>query len=105
MKWNLEKKLIVGGLFAALLMMGGISWISYQNAIQLIKSTERVKKTYISLEHLTEIQATLYEADASRRGYFLFGTQLELNRYNLAIAKLFNIVHILEYSLNPTFRS
>ena len=99
MKWNLERKLIVGGLCSALLLMGGISWISYQNAIQLVKSTERVKKTYTTLEHLTEIQATLNEAESGRRGYLLFGTQVELDRYNLAIARLFKALNDLEQSL------
>ncbi len=100
MKWNLEKKLIAGGLCGALLMICGISWISYQNAIQLIKSTERVKKTYTTLEYLTEIQATLNEAESGRRGYFLFGTQFELDRYNLAIVRLVKILDALEHSLD-----
>lgn len=100
MKWNLERKLIVGGLCAALLTIGGISWISYQNAVQLIKNTDRIKKTYNTLEYLIEIQATLNEAESGRRGYFLFGTQLELDRYNLAIAKSFKILDALEHSLD-----
>ncbi|MEE3718888.1 ATP-binding protein [Tumidithrix elongata RA019] len=99
MKWNLEQKLIVGGLCAALLLMGIISWISYQNAIQLIKSTERIKKTYTTLEYLAEVQATLNEAEAGRRGYLLFGTQVELERYNFAIARAFEILNALEQSL------
>jgi signal transduction histidine kinase len=99
MKWNLERKLIAGGLGTALLIMGTMSWISYQNAIQLIRSTERIKRTYSTLEHLADIQATLNEAESGRRGYLLFGTEFELDRYNLAIAKLVNILNDLEQSL------
>ncbi|OYQ63618.1 histidine kinase [Pseudanabaena sp. SR411] len=99
MKWNLERKLIAGGLGAALLIMGTMSWISYQNAIQLIRSTERIKRTYSTLEHLADIQATLNEAESGRRGYLLFGTDFELERYNLAIAKLVKILNDLEQSL------
>ena len=99
MKWNLERKLIAGGLGAALLIMGTMSWISYQNAIQLIRSTERIKRTYSTLEHLADIQATLNEAESGRRGYLLFGTEFELERYNLAIAKLVKILNDLEQSL------
>lgn len=99
MKWNLERKLIASGLGAALLIMGTMSWISYQNAIQLIRSTERIKRTYSTLEHLANIQATLNEAESGRRGYLLFGTEFELERYNLAIAKLVNILNDLEQSL------
>ncbi|PZO41496.1 MAG: histidine kinase [Pseudanabaena frigida] len=100
MKWNLERKLIAGGLCAALLVMGSMSWISYQNAIQLIRSTERIKRTYSTLEHLADIQATLNEAESGRRGYLLFGTQFELDRYDLAIANLVKILDDLDRSLS-----
>ncbi|MBD2188902.1 sensor histidine kinase [Pseudanabaena mucicola] len=99
MKWNLEKKLTAVGLGAALLVMGIISLISYHNAIQLIRSTERIKRNYSNLENLTAIQAILNEAESSRRGYLLFGTNFELERYNFAIAKLGNNLDTLEANL------
>ena len=99
MKWNLEKHLVAGGLCAALLLLATISFVSYQNAIQLIKSTERIKGTYSTLEHLAEIQATLNEAESERRGYLLFGSQIELDRYNLAIARLVKALDTLEQSI------
>ncbi len=98
-KWNLERKLIVGGLCTALLLMGVISWLSYQNAVQLIKSTERIQIAYSTLENLALVQSTLNEAESGRRGYLLFGTQAELDRYNQAIATLFKIIDSLKSSL------
>ncbi len=96
MKWNLERKLIATGLCATLLLMGTISWISYQNTIQLLRSTDRIKRTYSTLEHLAEIQSTLNEAESGRHGYLLLDTEFELNRYDLAIAKLVKAIKILE---------
>lgn len=89
MKWSLEKKLIVGGFGWALLLMGFVNFISYQNATHLIESAHQVKHTHEVLTNLTDIIATLTDAESGRRGYILFGDKSELNRYKIAIKSIY----------------
>ncbi len=66
-------------------LMGGISFISYQNATQLADSADKVRQTHEVLETLITILSALNEAEAGRRGYILFNDRLELERYNRTI--------------------
>ncbi|WP_041393018.1 ATP-binding protein [Pleurocapsa sp. PCC 7327] len=85
MKKSLEGKWIAGGLSLALLLMGFVSLVSYQNATRLIASANQMKQTHQVLKTLTDVVATLTNAEAGRRGYILFEDEEELERYNLAI--------------------
>ncbi|WP_217651849.1 CHASE3 domain-containing protein [Hydrococcus rivularis] len=84
-KKSLEGKWIAGGLSLALLLMGFVSLVSYQNATRLIASANQMKQTHQVLKTLTDVVATLTNAEAGRRGYILFEDEEELERYNLAI--------------------
>jgi len=88
MKWSLEGKWIASGFGLSLLLMSLVSVISYQNATQLIASSNKVKDTNDVMKNITDILATLTDAEAGRRGYILYGEQLELNRYYQAMASL-----------------
>ncbi|MDZ8053400.1 MAG: ATP-binding protein [Aulosira sp. ZfuVER01] len=88
MKWSLEKKWIASGFGLSFLLMGIVSFISYQNATQLIESSNKVKHTHEAMKSLIDIFATLTDAEAGRRGYILFGERSELERYNQAIQSL-----------------
>lgn len=59
MNWSREGKLIASGFGISVLVMGLISWISYQNATHLATSADTIKHTHEILEDLTDIQATL----------------------------------------------
>jgi signal transduction histidine kinase len=85
MSWSVERKWIAGGFSLALLLTGLSSWISYQNATQLIQSTAKVQKTDALLSNLTEILATLVDAESGRRGYILSGDLKERDRYEIAM--------------------
>lgn len=84
-KGSHEGKWIAGGLSLALLLMGGVSFVSYQNATRLIASANQVKQTHQVLKALTDVVVTLTDAESGRRGYILLEDEEELERYNLAI--------------------
>ncbi|OCQ98796.1 histidine kinase [Nostoc sp. MBR 210] len=88
MKLSLEGKWIASGFSLCLLFMGIVSLISYQNATQLILSSNKVKETNEVMKNITDIFATLTDAESGRRGYILYGEQLELKRYYQAMESL-----------------
>ncbi|MBN3946972.1 MAG: CHASE3 domain-containing protein [Nostoc sp. NMS7] len=88
MKWSLERKWIASGFGLSLLLMGTASLISYQNATQLIESSNQVKDTHEVMKNVIDIFATLTDAEAGRRGYILYREQSELKRYYQAMQSL-----------------
>ncbi|MBO3458366.1 ATP-binding protein [Aetokthonos hydrillicola Thurmond2011] len=96
MKCWREREWIAGAFGLSLLLMGVVSMISYQNATQLIQSGDKVKRTHEALKDITDVFATLNDADAGRRGYILFGNHLELKRYEQAMNSLDAKVETLE---------
>ncbi|MBE9048890.1 CHASE3 domain-containing protein [Nostocales cyanobacterium LEGE 11386] len=88
MKWSLKGKWIAGGFSLALLLTGLASFISYQNASQLIESAAKVQRTRKILNIVTDIFASLVDAESGRRGYLLFADQKELQRYHSAIQSI-----------------
>ncbi|MCU0533357.1 MAG: ATP-binding protein [Hydrococcus sp. Prado102] len=107
-KRSLEGKWIAGGLSLALLLIGFVSFVSYQNATRLIASANQMKQTHQVLKTLTEIVATLTNAEAGRQGYILFEDEEELERYNLAIesidAKIIQLKQLLDRDLDQQQR-
>ncbi|MFH7024107.1 MAG: ATP-binding protein [Heteroscytonema crispum UTEX LB 1556] len=99
MKWSLERKWIASGFGLSFLLMGIVSFISYQNATQLIESSNKVKHTHEVMKSLIDIFATLTDAEAGRRGYILFGERSELKRYDQAIQSLDAKVEKLQQQL------
>ncbi len=99
MKWSLERKWIASGFGLCLLLMSTASFISYQNATQLIASSSQVKDTHEVMKNIIDIFATLTDAEAGRRGYILYGEQLELKRYYQAMQSLDAKVKKLEQQL------
>lgn len=85
MRWSLEGKWIAAGFSLVMLLMGGISFTSYQNATRLAESANKVRQTHEVLETLIGILSDLNESEAGRRGYILFDDSAELQRYNRAI--------------------
>lgn len=101
MKWSLEGKWIAAGLGLALLLTGLNSIISYQNSIRLIETADKVKHTHKVLKNLTNVLATLTDAESGWRGYIFFGDKQELERYNIAIQRINPNIKILR-QLNTT---
>ncbi|MGJ5629666.1 sensor histidine kinase [Nostoc sp. CALU 1950] len=99
MKWSLERKWIASAFGLCLLLMGTASLISYQNATQLIASSNQVKDTHEVMKNIIDIFATLTDAEAGRRGYILYGEQSELKRYYQAMQSLDAKVQKLQQQL------
>jgi signal transduction histidine kinase len=86
----LDRKWLTAGLATLLILVsiGTVSFISYQNALQIAESADRVQQTNTVLKNLNDISSILTDAEAGRRGYILFGDPEELERYKSAGVKL-----------------
>ncbi len=83
-------------------LIGTLSIMSYQNATQLVNSAERVRRTNDILDSLTDVSATLAEAESRRWGYILFNDADELERYRTAVQRFDTIFHRLRDPLADT---
>lgn len=92
----------MGGLGLILLLVGIVSYISYQNAAQLAESAKRVRQTNAVLRNLTSISETLTSAESGRRGFILFGDPEELARYRRATKNLKDQISRLRQFLSET---
>jgi signal transduction histidine kinase len=99
MKGGWERQLIAGGFGLALLFMGYLRFISYQNAIALIYNTNQVERTEDQLNHLVEISAVLAHAEARAYSYVLSGQESDRQRQRAAQRHLNRHVHTLSQSL------
>jgi signal transduction histidine kinase len=88
MKGVFEKKLIAVVFLLAFILMAGIRFVSYRNAIALIDSTNRVEQIEDEYNHLVEIFSALTDAEAGYLEYLLLGDEAAINRYTLAMAHL-----------------
>lgn len=92
----------MGGLGVILLLVGIVSYASYQNAVQLAESAKRVRHTNAVLRNLTSISETLTSAESGRRGFILFGDPDELARYTRATKNLKDQISRLRQFLSET---
>lgn len=88
MKWSFEGKWLAAGVSSVFLLMGFVSFISYQNTSEIVESADRVQYTYEVLSTLTEYDAAMTVAESGRRGYVFLGNTQELSRYQQAIATI-----------------
>jgi len=100
MNGSLESKWIRAGIGLAFFLMGAVSFVSYQNATQLMESSQQVRQTNTALQLLTDISATLTEAESGRWQYVLFQASEDLTRYQTAIALLNAQTTKLQSTLN-----
>lgn len=84
MKWSLETKIIGSGLALFLLFLGLIRFVSYENAIALIQSSNQVQHSEQVLGLLAEFSTSLMDAEAGRLTYLLLGDLSELERHQQA---------------------
>jgi signal transduction histidine kinase len=85
MSWLAERKWILAGFGLAAVLMGVINGTSYQNATQLIESTNRSRQTYEVIKNLVDVFAEMTVAESGRRGYVFLNDQAELERYRVAV--------------------
>jgi signal transduction histidine kinase len=87
-KYSPGGKRVTVGFGLALLLMAGLSVVSFQNARQLTQNNSQAEQGYAVLKLLNEIEAGLVDAESARRGYFLFKDTVERTRYQLAVQAL-----------------
>ncbi|QYO64898.1 CHASE3 domain-containing protein [Leptolyngbya sp. 7M] len=102
MKGSLERKWIVGGFSLALLLMTGVSLASYRNTIAITENTNHVQQTYEVLNQLATLYAELLIAESGRRGYVFLKNQQELQRYQLAVAKIQQRLQVVQAEIHHT---
>jgi signal transduction histidine kinase len=84
----------------ALLLVGAVSLVSYQNAKQLMESSRQVRHTNAVLQSLTDISTSLIEAESGRWRYRLLQDQQDLERSRQSIADLNLQTNQLQTSLS-----
>lgn len=102
MKWLHEGKWVKSGFGLAVVLMGAVSVTSYQNAMQLVKSANQVRQTNETLNILTNLSATLSDAESRRWGYLLSGDRTDLEAYQTKIRDLNPILQQLKQPLGDT---
>lgn len=88
MKSSPERKGLLLGFGLAAWLMGWASFTSYQNASQLLESTNKSKQTYAVLQDLMQVFALMTVAESGRRGYLFLDDASELRRYRQAVQDL-----------------
>lgn len=88
MKWFPQGRWLLLGFGAAATFMAVVNGISYQNATQLVESTNRSRETYEVIKNLVDVFAEMTVAESARRGYVFLGEDYELDRYEAALTAI-----------------
>jgi signal transduction histidine kinase len=83
-----EKNWLVVGFGVLTTLLGTSSWISYQNANQLIESSNQSQQTFEIIKSVDDIFTAVTIAESSRRGYVYLESKKELERFYTAIDKI-----------------
>lgn len=86
--FSIGGKRSTAGYLIALVLIIGVSVISYQNAVQLTQNAKQLGQTQIVLKDLNNISEALKDADYGRRGYYLYQDATELEIYQTAVQTL-----------------
>src|SRR5690242_14248476 len=80
MRWSIGTKIGINfGIVLLVLILVG--WISYRSTSDLIESARLVSHTHQVLITLTEVLATLADAETGQRGYIITGEERYLEPY------------------------
>ncbi|HLA81236.1 MAG TPA: CHASE3 domain-containing protein [Thermoleophilia bacterium] len=84
MRWALTTKIAVG-FAAALLVLVGISVVSYRSIVTLVETADRVTHTHNVLKELEDLRSQLKDMQRSERGYVITGQARYLDAYHAAL--------------------
>ncbi|MBE9028666.1 CHASE3 domain-containing protein [filamentous cyanobacterium LEGE 11480] len=90
------------GLGLWLLLMAGVSFLSYRNALQLTQSAQRLRLSNRTVKEIGNIATTVTDAESGRRGYILLNDQTEFQRYKKSIDNLRTQLEGIEDLLSNT---
>jgi signal transduction histidine kinase len=88
LKASPERNWLICGFTLVTLLMGFSSLISYQNANQLIESSNKSQQTYEVIKKLQDVHAAMTIAESGRRGYIYLDDWNELQRYQEAVLEI-----------------
>lgn len=92
----------MAGFSGVVLLMGAVSLISYQNAVQLVKSAQQVRQTNELLDTLTDISTTFAQAESSQWRYLSFNDQQALAQHQAAVESFDSLFAKLRPPLTDT---
>jgi PAS domain S-box-containing protein len=88
MKWSLERKIIAVGFGLAMLIIGFVNIISYQNTTKLFARERQLEYSYEVLQKVRDVLTTVRDAEKARRSYITTGNKSHLETYNKAIQSI-----------------
>lgn len=99
-----QSQWLIAGFGVATVLMAIVNGFSYQNAMQLIESTNRSRQTYGVIKNLIDIFTDMTVAESGRRGYIYLGDEQERIRSETAIAEISAKINWLETQLAENSR-
>jgi PAS domain S-box-containing protein len=88
MRWQLEKRLILAGFIAAVVILVFVGWESHRGTVRVDEAADVRKYSYEAQLTLDEVLARLVDAETGQRGYLLTGDEAYLEPYNQATKNL-----------------
>jgi PAS domain S-box-containing protein len=88
MKWSVERKIIAVGFGLAMLIIGIVNIISYQNTTKLFARERQLEYSYEVLQKVRDVVTTLRDAEKARHRYITTGNKSNLEIYNKAIQSI-----------------
>ncbi len=85
MKWSLERKIIAVGFGLAVVIIGIVNIISYQNTEKLFARERQLEYSYEVIQKVRDVLTTLQNAEKARRSYIITGNKSYEETYNTAI--------------------
>ncbi|MBH8573287.1 CHASE3 domain-containing protein [Nostocaceae cyanobacterium CENA369] len=95
-KWSFQGKWIAGGFGLTLLLIGLVTFASFNNTTEIKQSANRVHHTYQTLNTLTNFSAAMTGAESARRGYIFLGNTQDFKRYQDEVANMRSEIKLLK---------
>lgn len=83
-----ERSWLIAGFSGLTLCLGLSSFVSYQNATQLIKNSNKSQQTYEAIRTLDRVFTDITSAESARRGYIYLNNKDERDRYNQVVKRI-----------------
>jgi PAS domain S-box-containing protein len=88
MRWKTEKRWILTGFIASVIILAFVGWESYRDTIRTAEAAAARKRSFEIQLALDEAAARLVDAETGQRGYLLTGDEAYLEPYRAAIENL-----------------
>lgn len=93
MPWKTEKRWILAGFIASVIILAFVGWESYRDTIRTAEAAAARKRSFEIQLVLDATAARLVDAETGQRGYLLTGDQAYLEPYHEAIKNLGQVMN------------